>query len=112
MGLREEKKQELRRQIRATALRLFGERGMGATRVADIAALLRISEATFFNYFPSKRAICEEAVSDLISGAIARSVAQTERLSVCEQLEVLATDLIEKLTTDRPLIACSVASPN
>ncbi len=103
MGLREEKKAELRRQIRNTALRLFEEHGMSATRVADIAALLRISEATFFNYFPSKQAICEEAVADLITHSIDTALEDSDR-AVAAQLGALAAELISQLTADRPLI--------
>jgi AcrR family transcriptional regulator len=54
MGLREEKKAEQRRAILAAAASLFRKRGYEQTRVRDIIKRLRISEVTFFNYFPSK----------------------------------------------------------
>src|SRR6266581_7548532 len=62
MSLREEKKQALRRQIFDTAMALFRERGFQATRVADIIERVRISEATFFNYFPTKEAVLQASV--------------------------------------------------
>ncbi|HEU5265728.1 MAG TPA: TetR/AcrR family transcriptional regulator, partial [Jatrophihabitans sp.] len=74
MGLREDKKRELRERILATTVSLFGERGFGSTRVADIAAQLRISEATFFNYFPTKQAVLKAAVRDRLVAAISRSL--------------------------------------
>ena len=72
MGLREEKKQEQRRAILETAVGLFRERGFAATRVGEIAERLRISEATFFNYFPSKQSVLEAVAADLIDRAISR----------------------------------------
>ena len=57
MGLREEKKAEQRRAILNAAAALFRKRGYEETRVRDIAARLRISEVTFFNYFPTKDAL-------------------------------------------------------
>ena len=56
MGLREEKKAEQRRAILDTAAALFRKRGYEETRVRDIVERLRISEVTFFNYFPTKDA--------------------------------------------------------
>lgn len=56
MGLRERKKLEAWRAIRAAALRLFDERGYEATTVDQIAAA-NVSRATFFNYFANKEAV-------------------------------------------------------
>ena len=59
MGLREEKKAEQRSAILKAAVALFRRRGYERTRVQDIIARLHISEATFFNYFPTKDALLE-----------------------------------------------------
>ncbi len=60
MGLREAKKQQLRLEIQQVAIGLFRERGIDETRVRDIIEQVHISEATFFNYFPSKAALLDE----------------------------------------------------
>ena len=57
MGLREEKKAEQRRAILNTAAALFRKKGYEETRIRDIVDRLRISEVTFFNYFPTKDAL-------------------------------------------------------
>jgi AcrR family transcriptional regulator len=54
VGLRERKKQRTRRLISETAWRLFAQRGFDQVPVADVAAAAEVSEATVFNYFPTK----------------------------------------------------------
>src|SRR5205807_6244491 len=54
LGLRERKKQQTRQLIADSARRLFAERGFEAVPVAEIARAAEVSEATVFNYFPTK----------------------------------------------------------
>ena len=75
MGLREEKKEATRAAIKDAALGRFVAQGFEATRVRDIAGQLRISEATFFNYFPSKERVLETAAAEIIG----RSAMRLER---------------------------------
>lgn len=60
MGLREDKKDRQRRAIVDAALKLFRNRGYDQTRVRDIIERVGISQATFFNYFPSKDSLLDE----------------------------------------------------
>jgi AcrR family transcriptional regulator len=53
-GLRERKKARTRALIAETARRLFSEHGFQAVTVAEIARAAEVSEATVFNYFPTK----------------------------------------------------------
>src|SRR5262249_50724896 len=67
MGLRAEKKSKLRGKILANAIQLFKERGFDEVTIEDIVGQLEISQATFFNYFPSKDAILQQAAEDTVS---------------------------------------------
>jgi AcrR family transcriptional regulator len=53
-GLRERKKLRTRQLIAETARQLFAEHGFDAVPVAAVARAAEVSEATVFNYFPTK----------------------------------------------------------
>jgi AcrR family transcriptional regulator len=57
LGLRERKKLDTWRAIRAAGLRLFEEQGYEAVSIDTIAAAANVSRSTLFNYFPAKEAI-------------------------------------------------------
>ncbi len=79
MGLREEKKSEQRRAILSTAAALFRKRGYEETRVRDIVERLRISEVTFFNYFPTKDALIMAFAVEMLDYSIASVKRELER---------------------------------
>jgi AcrR family transcriptional regulator len=54
LGLRERKKEQMRRLIAETARQLFAERGFEHVTVADVAHAADVSQQTVFNYFPTK----------------------------------------------------------
>lgn len=54
------KLQRTRRRILGHAMKLFAERGYGATTAVDIAAAAGISRATFFLHYPTKAALLGE----------------------------------------------------
>jgi AcrR family transcriptional regulator len=79
MGLRDQKKAEQRRAILETAAALFRQRGYEETRVRDIVERLRISEVTFFNYFPTKDALIMAFAVDMLEYSIASVKRELER---------------------------------
>ncbi|GAB3879924.1 TetR/AcrR family transcriptional regulator [Kibdelosporangium lantanae] len=63
-GLRERKKQQTRQRIVAAAIGLFADRGFDHVPVAEVARAAEVSEATVFNYFPSKEDLVYEGMDE------------------------------------------------
>ncbi len=107
MGLREEKKQATRTAIAQTAMQLFREQGFCETRIQDIADRLRISEATYFNYFPTKESVLEAVGDGLVDRSLAlldREAADTGR-PVADRLSELATAFADEFDGDPQFVA-------
>jgi AcrR family transcriptional regulator len=78
-GIRSRKKAQTRDNIVDAAVRLFGERGIDATSMDDIAATVGVSRATVFNYFPYKEAILVEIGARFVAGIAEQAGAQHRR---------------------------------
>ncbi|MCP4309412.1 MAG: TetR/AcrR family transcriptional regulator [bacterium] len=69
-GLRDRKKQEVRRRIISAAADLITASGLEATTMEDIAAAADVSVATVYNYFGSKSALLIAGVEDDTTGIL------------------------------------------
>jgi AcrR family transcriptional regulator len=108
LGLRERKKRQTRQLIADTARRLFAARGFEAVTVAEVARAAEGSEATVFNYFPTKEDLFysglesfeEELLSSIRERAPGESALAAFGRFVLEPRGLLATsdpDAIERL---------------
>jgi AcrR family transcriptional regulator len=75
MGLRERKKARMRASILETATELSRAGGFDGLRVRDLIERLEISEATFFNYFPSKTHLLDACLEEELANAFAELAA-------------------------------------
>lgn len=58
------------KQILAAALEVFGERGLAAARLDDVAKRAGVSKGTIYLYFPNKEELFREMVRDIVVGQI------------------------------------------
>jgi AcrR family transcriptional regulator len=77
------------RQILDAALEVFGERGLAAARLEDIARSAGVSKGTIYLYFPNKEALFTEMIREIPSRYIASVEAMiSEDVSAREQLRL------------------------
>jgi AcrR family transcriptional regulator len=80
-GLRQRKKEQTRRLLAGAARRLFAERGFENVSVSEIARVADVSEATVFNYFPTKEDLVyvgvERFESELLAAVRDRAAGET-----------------------------------
>jgi NADH dehydrogenase len=105
MGLRAEKKAEMRAAIIETSLMLFRRVGFHRARVHDVIEALHISEATFFNYFPTKQSVLEAAAEALLSRSVCVLRAELDDVDrpVQERLELVTRQFASNFDGDREL---------
>jgi AcrR family transcriptional regulator len=111
MGRREENKARTRQELIDTGLRQFRERGFEATRVQDIVEAVGVSQATFFNYFPTKQAILEAqaAYTQDLYDALLRHELERTSATVAQRLDQITRVLATYLESDRTTSALLVA---
>jgi AcrR family transcriptional regulator len=67
------------------ATRLFGERGYGATRTAQVASMAGVTERTLFRYFPTKNALYRRVMLPaILAAALPRELTDVGRLFASE----------------------------
>lgn len=91
MGLRHQKKQQMRRRLYESALELFRQQGFEGARVIDVVAAAQVSEATFYNYFPTKEAVLQAAATEVkeLYGELLSALVAREDESALERLREL-----------------------
>jgi len=107
VGLREAKKEQMRRRLYESAMALFRERGFAETRVRDVINAVDVSEATFFNYFPTKEAVLHEASVETkrFYGAYLQNLVNRSDERADDRLRELARVAASVFANDRAFMA-------
>ena len=107
MGLRQAKKDELRRRLYETTVDSFRVRGFAATRVKDVIDRVGVSEATFFNYFPTKEAVLQQSAAETKQwyGVFLQHLAARSDEPLAERLRELTRVMASVCAADREFLA-------
>jgi AcrR family transcriptional regulator len=94
----ERARDERREQIVAAALRLFATRGLGSTRIGDIAREAGMSQGLLYHYFASKEAIYAELIRQAFErmNAAARGLANLS-ISPVDKIELALERLLAEV---------------
>lgn len=110
MGLRQAKKDEMHQRLYESAVELFRERGFEGTRVRDIVERVGVSEATFFNYFPTKEAILQKsaATTKHLYGEFLGHLIKRDEEPATFRLRELTRGMAAVCQADQPFLATVV----
>jgi len=111
VGLRQAKKDDLRRRLYETTVQLFRERGFAATRIKDVIEHVGVSEATFFNYFPTKEAVLHHSAAENKEwyGVFLQHLGARADEPVTDRLQELARVMASVCAADREFLATVVS---
>ncbi|MET0977657.1 MAG: helix-turn-helix domain-containing protein [Paeniglutamicibacter terrestris] len=86
MGIRDDHRAQMLREIQGAMLDLVEERGLDATTVGDIAARVGISERTVFRYYASKEHVLMPGQQNLIEALVDHKTTSSGASGILEDL--------------------------
>lgn len=93
MGIREENRARMLRDIQAAALDLVEENGLDALTIVDIAARVGVSERTVFRYYASKEDALMPGQQGLIDSLVATGSAHPTARGILDDLLVVCREM-------------------
>jgi AcrR family transcriptional regulator len=111
VGLREDKKEAIRRRLYESAMARFREHGFAETRIRDVIDDVGVSEATFFNYFPTKEAVLHQSSAETkrFYGAYLHNLVARDTEGAADRLRELAGVVASTFARDREFMATVLA---
>ncbi|AFY78507.1 MAG: TetR/AcrR family transcriptional regulator [Hydrococcus sp. C42_A2020_068] len=85
-----------RKELLAKSFDLFAEKGYGTITMRKIAEGLGVSTGTLYHYFPSKQALFEQLVEELVEGDILRVTAELKDARTLEERIEKSFDFISR----------------
>lgn len=105
MSLRDENRRRRDEAVLDAAEALFRERGVVATRLADIARAARVGEATLYNHFASRRALLAAWTRRRVGAALGEAMEEAPSVGARARARAWASHLARRIEADRPWIA-------
>jgi AcrR family transcriptional regulator len=109
-GLRERKKRRTRQLLSESARRLFTERGFENVSVADVARAAEVSQATVFNYFPTKEDLVYSGLEVFEAQLLEAIRARSEGETVLDAFARFVLELRGLLSTDDEATAAELVA--
>lgn len=97
-------REERRKQILESALRVFIEKGYNGSTTVDIAKKADISEVTLFRYFDSKKQMFMEAIEPILITSLKESLVESQGLEPMEKLEYILKNRIKFISQHNKVI--------
>lgn len=97
-------KEERKKQILESALKVFVEKGYNGATTLEIAKRADISEVTLFRHFTSKQEIFMEGIEPIIFTTLKESIVASKELSPEKQLEYILRERISLISKNYKVI--------
>lgn len=97
-------KEERRKQILESALKVFIKKGYNGATTQEIAKAAGVSEVTLFRYFSSKQEIFMEGIEPILFTTLKESIVASRELTVVEQLEYILIERIKLISKNHEVI--------
>ena len=101
----------MRERLYETTMAFFRERGFEATRIKDVIEKLGVSEATFFNYFPTKEAVLHHSAEQAkyFYGVLLEHLLARDDEPAIDRLRELSDTMAAVYLADREFMATIVS---
>ncbi len=95
--------EERRRRLLSSARLVFADQGYHAASVDDVIRAAGVARGTFYNYFPSKRAVFQTLLEDFFSTIMdgVRPIRRAPVAAIPEQIELLLASLCGLMESNR-----------
>lgn len=108
MSTRQDHKQETRRRILAAAGAALREQGLGAPTVSQVMADAGLTVGGFYAHFPSRDALMEEALADLLESQMQRWLAWLPNLPPAPRRQQAARGYLSRAHRDTTAERCPI----
>lgn len=97
-------KEERRKQIIESAMKVFVDKGYNGTTTAEVAKAADISEVTLFRYFDSKNELFLAVIEPILMDTLKESIVATKDMEPLERLRFILTERIKLISNNHKVV--------